>query len=148
MCHTLNLRLHPDDVAFIAEDAKDRFLLLDETLVPLCDKFQRKDLFERIFVVNATGPVAAPREDYEKFLASAPAEVKLPALAESDALGCCYTSGTTGKPKGVVYTHKSTLLHALVTALPDSLDLARATRSCPWCRCSTSTPGACPSRAP
>ena len=126
VCHTLNLRLHPDDVAFIAEDAKDRFLLLDETLVPLCDKFQRKDLFERIFVINASGPVAAPREDYEKLLESAPANVELPKLAESDALGCCYTSGTTGKPKGVVYTHKSTLLHALVTALPDSLHLAHA----------------------
>src|SRR6185503_1810659 len=59
------------------------------------------------------------------FLESAPATGALPQLAESDGLGMCYTSGTTGRPKGVIYSHRSTILHSLVAALPDQLDLRR-----------------------
>jgi len=116
--HTLNLRLSPDDIAFIANDAGDRFLLVDEVLVPMCDKLKAAGgKFEKIIVVGANG-------DYEAFLDTA-TEGPLPKLAESDALGICYTSGTTGKPKGVVYSHRSTVLHAIVECLPDSLNLSR-----------------------
>lgn len=124
--HTLNLRLHPDDIAFIASDAGDRWLLVDECLLPLLEKLRERAPFERIFVVGVTTPAPAPLEDYEALLAGAPDDATLPALTEQQPLGMCYTSGTTGRPKGVVYTHRSTLLHTLVTALPDSLGLSRA----------------------
>jgi fatty-acyl-CoA synthase len=116
--HTLNLRLHPDEIAYIANDAGDRWLIVDQVLKPLYEKIVASGAkFERVIVVG---------EDYDAFLADAPASGALPALAESDGLGMCYTSGTTGRPKGVVYSHRSTILHSLVAALPDSLDLRRS----------------------
>ncbi len=115
--HMLNLRLHPDDLAYIANDAGDRIVLVDAVLMPLYEKYRERCPAERVIVV---GP------EYERFLAEAPADTVLPDLDENDALGLCYTSGTTGRPKGVVYTHRSTLLHSLVSALPDALGLGRA----------------------
>jgi fatty-acyl-CoA synthase len=116
--HTLNLRLHPDEIAFIANDARDRFVIVDDVLVPLLDKVVAAGgKFEKVIVVGT---------DYEAFLETANASTPVPALAEHDALGVCYTSGTTGKPKGVVYSHRSTILHTLVAALPDSLCLSRS----------------------
>jgi fatty-acyl-CoA synthase len=120
--HTLNLRLHPDEIAYIANDARDRIVIVDDVLLPLLDKvIAGGGKFERVIVVGKAGE----REGYESFLDGAP-DVALPALAESDGLATCYTSGTTGKPKGVVYSHRSTMLHTLVAALPDSLNLSRA----------------------
>jgi fatty-acyl-CoA synthase len=120
--HTLNLRLHPDEIAFIANDARDRFLVVDDVLLPLYEKIVAAGArFERVIVVGAAGT----HESYDAFVAGA-SDTALPVLAESDPLGVCYTSGTTGKPKGVVYSHRSTILHTLVICLPDSLDLSRA----------------------
>jgi fatty-acyl-CoA synthase len=120
--HTLNLRLHPDEIAYVANDAGDRIVIVDDVLVPLLDKvIAAGGRFGRVIVVGNAGD----RQPYEAFLYGAP-DVALPSLAESDALATCYTSGTTGKPKGVVYSHRSTLLHCLGAALPDALDLSRA----------------------
>ncbi|HEU4735252.1 MAG TPA: long-chain fatty acid--CoA ligase [Kofleriaceae bacterium] len=119
--HTLNLRLHPDEIAYIANHARDRIVIVDDVLLPLIDKvIAAGATFERVLVVGAAGD----REGYEAFLAGAPA-VALPVLAESDALATCYTSGTTGKPKGVVYSHRSTMLHTLTAAHQDTLDISR-----------------------
>jgi fatty-acyl-CoA synthase len=119
--HTLNLRLHPDDLAYIANDAHDRLVIVDDVLLPLLDKAIASGArFERVIVVGNAGE----REGYERFLADA-TDVALPVLAETDGLAACYTSGTTGKPKGVVYSHRSTVLHALTAGLPDGFDLSR-----------------------
>ncbi|MFT3697267.1 MAG: long-chain fatty acid--CoA ligase [Kofleriaceae bacterium] len=119
--HTLNLRLHPDEIAFIANDAGDRMVIVDDCLLPLLEKtIAAGAKFERIFVVGEHGM----HESYETLLSEAP-DVALPKLAETDALGLCYTSGTTGRLKGVVYSQRSTVLHTLVVALPDALNVAR-----------------------
>ncbi len=125
--HTLNLRLHPDDLAFIATHAKDRFLIVDESLLPLLEKFRAHAPFEKVFVVrSAAKPEAAlpaGLDEYEALVASGPEGFTPPAFDENEACGLCYTSGTTGAPKGAVYSHRSTVLHSLVVALGDSLDL-------------------------
>ena len=119
--HTLNLRLHPDEIAYIANHAGDRIVIVDDVLLPLLDKvIASGGKFERVIVVGKAGD----HEPYESFLEGAP-DVALPELAESDALATCYTSGTTGKPKGVVYSHRSTVLHSLLAGVADSFGLAR-----------------------
>src|SRR5215467_165563 len=111
--HTLNLRLSPDEISWIATHAQDRMLIVDDVLLPLAQ--QLKASFERIFVVPTTGAaVQAPYEDYEAFLANAPRDFTPVPHDENDPVAMCYTSGTTGRPKGVVYSHRSTILHTLV----------------------------------
>ena len=123
--HTLNLRLPAADVAWIANHAEDRFLIIDDVLLPLYEKFADQVNFEKIIVVPLAG-AAVPEGmiGYEEFLAGGSDTFAYPEKSEYDACGMCYTSGTTGKPKGVVYSHRSTVLHALVGALPDTLDLS------------------------
>ena len=119
--HTLNLRLAAEEIAWIANDAKDRFLVVDDVLLPLLAQFQGLCNFEKIIVFPFSGAaVPAPFLDYEALLAQADgATFEYVAHAEDDAVSMCYTSGTTGKPKGVVYSHRSTILHTLVGCLGD-----------------------------
>jgi fatty-acyl-CoA synthase len=119
--HTLNLRLSPDEIAWIANDAKDRFLVVDDVLLPLLAQFQDQCNFEKIIVFPFSGAaVAAPFLDYEALLEQADATAfQYVAHDEDDAVSMCYTSGTTGKPKGVVYSHRSTILHTLVGCTAD-----------------------------
>jgi fatty-acyl-CoA synthase len=120
--HTLNLRLPPDMLGFIAVHAGDRFLIVDQTLLPLLEKFRAQAHFERIFVVAPKGaPLQGEMENYETLLATATGDFAYPKLDEEDALGMCYTSGTTGRPKGVVYSHRAIVLHSLALSLVDSL---------------------------
>jgi fatty-acyl-CoA synthase len=123
--HTLNLRLFPEDIIYIANHAGDRFLIVDDVLLPLYDKFKDKVKFERVFVVSLTGkPVPAGYEDYEALLKTASGDFDYPEIDENEACGMCYTSGTTGRPKGVAYSHRSTVLHSLGVALPDVLHVS------------------------
>ncbi|HXF67735.1 MAG TPA: long-chain fatty acid--CoA ligase [Burkholderiales bacterium] len=129
--HTLNLRLHPDDIAYIANHAADRFLIVDEALLPLYDRIRARIDFEKVIVVPLSGAsVAAGFEDYEALIARS-RPMDLPALEEEDPAGMCYTSGTTGRPKGVVYSHRALVLHSLASALPDVLGIAHSDNVCP-----------------
>jgi fatty-acyl-CoA synthase len=123
--HTLNLRLAPDEIAWIANHARDRFLIVDDVLLPLYQRFADRAPFERVIVVPFGGePVAAPHTDYERFLDEAPEAFDYVAHEEDDPIAMCYTSGTTGRPKGVVYSHRSTLIHTLVANQPDHWGLS------------------------
>ena len=119
--HTLNLRLAPDEIGWIAADAKDRFLIVDDVLLPLYKQFAHLHAFEKVIVFPFSGaPVASEFSDYEALLNSADADgFRYPEHGENDPVAMCYTSGTTGRPKGVAYSHRSTVLHTLVGALPD-----------------------------
>ncbi len=119
--HTLNLRLSPEELAFIVSHADDRFLLVDEVLMPLWEKVRPRASVERVVVVSA-----AQAGEYEALLATATGQWTPPRLAESDPCGMCYTSGTTGQSKGVVYTHRSTMIHTLAAGLPDLLGIRHA----------------------
>ena len=119
--HTLNLRLSPDEIGWIAGNANDRFLVVDDVLLPLYRQFAPLHAFEKIIVFPFSG-AAVPREfeNYEALLEAADhRSFEYEPHAETDPISMCYTSGTTGRPKGVVYSHRSTVLHTLVAALGD-----------------------------
>jgi fatty-acyl-CoA synthase len=122
--HTLNLRLYPEDIAYIANDAADRFLIVDDILLPLLEKFSDGVQFEKVFVVPLTSqPVAAPYHDYEALLAAESGEFAYPEMDENEPAAMCYTSGTTGRPPGVVYSHRSIVLHSMATLVGDSFGI-------------------------
>jgi fatty-acyl-CoA synthase len=123
--HTLNLRLAPEEIGWIAGHANDRFLVVDDVLLPLYEKFASVHRFERVIVVPFGGEKAvAPHLDYEAFIAPDAADFRYGAHQEDDPVAMCYTSGTTGRPKGVVYSHRSTLIHTLMANQPDHWGLA------------------------
>lgn len=125
--HTLNLRLHPDDLTYIVNDARDRAVIVDLSLLPLFEKFRERIDVEHVIVVPDAGGVPAGYLDYEQLVRGARAErFAEPDLAERQAAAMCYTSGTTGRPKGVLYSHRAIVLHSLGIALPDTLGLGEA----------------------
>jgi fatty-acyl-CoA synthase len=123
--HTLNLRLHPHEIAAIANHAKDRFLLVDDVLFPLYQKFAAEVSFERVIVVPF-GFASVPEGflNYEELLAEASDDFAYPAMDENQGAAMCYTSGTTGCSKGVIYSHRALVLHSFSVGLEEVIGLS------------------------
>ncbi len=123
--HTLNLRLSPDDLTYIANHAQDKIVIVDESLLPLLDKFRGNIQAQQYIVIPFSKPVPDGMLDYEKLLAEADEnDFSYPDFDENQAGAMCYTSGTTGRPKGVLYSHRALTLHSLGAALPDVMGIS------------------------
>jgi fatty-acyl-CoA synthase len=127
--HTVNPRLFPDQIAWIINHAEDRIVIADLTFVPLLEKLaDRLPTIERYVILTdgAHMPKTTLREAvaYEEWIAQADGDFAWKSFDENTAAGMCYTSGTTGNPKGVLYSHRSNVLHAFMAALPDSKNLS------------------------
>jgi len=126
--HTVNPRLFPEQLEFIINHAEDRLLFVDPTLLPALAPLQGKlPTVEQVIALcsDAAIPAAVSGRipSYESFIANHPAEFQWPALDENTASALCYTSGTTGNPKGVLYSHRSTVLHGYACSMADAVGL-------------------------
>src|SRR3954467_12813507 len=126
--HTLNPRLHPDQVVYIADHAEDRVLFFDLTFLPLVEAIAPRVRTIKTFVAM-TSRAHMPQTSkipgllcYEDLIEPESDVFAWPSFDESQASSLCYTSGTTGNPKGVLYSHRSTVLHTFAIALPDALN--------------------------
>ena len=140
VCHTINPRLHPDDIAYIIQHAADKVVFADLSFAPLLTLLAARIKDTVRDVVMMCDAAAMPEvalapgmrlHCHDDLLAAAGEDHTWEAFDENTASALCYTSGTTGRPKGVLYSHRSTLLHAYAVALPDVLDMRAVTRILP-----------------
>ncbi len=129
ICHTINPRLFPEQLEYIVNHAEDRLIFVDPAFVPLLEKMADKMPGVEQFVVlcdEAHMPVCGLKgaQSYEVFIGGQSDSFDWPQLDERSASALCYTSGTTGNPKGVLYSHRSTVLHSYGAALPDAMGLS------------------------
>ena len=133
--HTLNIRLFPEQLVYIANHAEDEFIFIDSSLTKLIAPLQDQlKTVKKFIVMNDGAPVDPSLKntlDYEELLSTAPSTENFPKLEENTAAALCYTSGTTGEPKGALYSHRSTFLHSQVICMADSLGLSMKDRILP-----------------
>ncbi len=128
--HTLNIRLAPVDLEYIINHAEDKIIIVDADVLPLLEKLAGKmPSVEKIIVAAEPGfenwSTTLPNAiDYEEFIKGKPAQYNWPEIDENSAMGLCYTSGTTGKPKGVMYTQRANYLHTISIAMTDVMGLS------------------------
>lgn len=134
--HTLNIRLAPADLEYIISHAADRVIIVDADLLPALEKLKdRMPSVERIVVAVEPGFDDWHTElsnviDYEEFIAAKPTQYAWPEIDENSPLGLCYTSGTTGKPKGVLYEHRAQYLHTITSCMTDVMNLSATDALC------------------
>ena len=128
--HTINPRLHPEQIAYIANHAEDQYLLFDMTFLPLVEAFAAHCKTIKGFVLMCDRD-RMPAESkipnlmcYEELLADSSDDYAWPVFDENSASSLCYTSGTTGNPKGALYSHRSTILHSYASTMPDALNVS------------------------
>jgi fatty-acyl-CoA synthase len=140
ICHTINPRLHPDDIAYIVNHAGDGVLFADTSFAPLLTALAPAISAHVRHVVMMTDAATMPEVSlapgmslhcYDTLMDAADDDFVWPSFDENTASALCYTSGTTGRPKGVLYSHRSTVLHAYAIALPDVIGLRATTRILP-----------------
>ncbi len=124
--HTLNIRLFESDLAYVVEHADDSVVIVDKSLWPAWEKVAARVRCVRTTIVvdDAPGPRPPGTLDYEELIARHEPARTLPEIAEDHAAAACYTSGTTGRPKGVLYSHRSNVLHSIVAGTMDALALS------------------------
>jgi acyl-CoA synthetase (AMP-forming)/AMP-acid ligase II len=128
--HTLNIRLSDKDLEYIIDHAQDRIIIVDADALPLLEVLKdRMPSVERVVVATEEGFEGWQTElpnpvDYEDFIAGKPTDYDWPSIDENSPLGLCYTSGTTGHPKGVEYEHRSQYLHTMAQCMTDSMNLS------------------------
>ncbi len=124
VCHTINIRLSPQQTEFIINHSEDKVIFVDATLVPLLEKIAPQlETVEKYIIVNAASGFQTTLSNtmhYEALLENQSEDFTWPQLDENEACGMCYTSGTTGLPKGVLYSHRSTYLHASTILSPNA----------------------------
>jgi fatty-acyl-CoA synthase len=125
--HTLNPRLFPEHLQYVINDAEDKVIFVDASLLPALQRIADNIKGVRQFVIMTDGPSPdgqlKPMASYEELLSGRPTSYPWPQIDERDAAAMCYTSGTTGKPKGVVYSHRSSVLHSFGIAIGGGIGL-------------------------
>ena len=131
--HTLNIRLFPEQLAYVINHGEDKVVLVDDSLVPALAKVVSELTSVECFVIVGDGDASALGSDrpiarYSELIAQESSDFAWPEIDERQAAAMCYTSGTTGNPKGVAYSHRSAFLHSMAALTPNALDLSERDR--------------------